>query len=78
MLGFVDKKLDVLLSTAIIESGLDIPTANTIIVNRADTFGLASSTRLEGGSAVHQFERMPTSCSELACSDPDAEATFGY
>jgi transcription-repair coupling factor (superfamily II helicase) len=48
MLDFVDKKIHVLLSTAIIESGLDIPSANTIIVNRADTFGLAQLYQIRG------------------------------
>jgi transcription-repair coupling factor (superfamily II helicase) len=48
MLGFVDKRIDVLLSTAIIESGLDIPSANTIVVNRADTFGLAQLYQIRG------------------------------
>ncbi|MBN2223603.1 MAG: transcription-repair coupling factor [Deltaproteobacteria bacterium] len=48
MLDFVDKHIDVLLSTAIIESGLDIPSANTIIVNRADTFGLAQLYQIRG------------------------------
>jgi transcription-repair coupling factor (superfamily II helicase) len=48
MLDFVDRHTDVLLSTAIIESGLDIPSANTIIVNRADTFGLAQLYQIRG------------------------------
>jgi transcription-repair coupling factor (superfamily II helicase) len=48
MLGFVNREFDVLLSTAIIESGLDIPTANTIIINRADRFGLAELYQLRG------------------------------
>ncbi|MDB5599323.1 MAG: transcription-repair coupling factor, partial [Xanthobacteraceae bacterium] len=41
MSAFYDGKFDVLLSTTIVESGLDIPTANTLIVHRADRFGLA-------------------------------------
>ena len=48
MLRFVSGKLDVLLSTNIIESGLDIPNANTIIVNQADRFGLAQLYQLRG------------------------------
>lgn len=48
MLEFYDKKADVLLCTTIIESGLDIPSANTIIINRADTFGLAQLYQLRG------------------------------
>ncbi|MBI5971219.1 MAG: transcription-repair coupling factor [Deltaproteobacteria bacterium] len=56
MLGFVNKDYDVLLSTAIIESGLDIPTANTIIINRADRFGLAELYQLRGrvGRSKHR------------------------
>src|SRR5207248_7324763 len=48
MSGFYDRKFDVLLSTTIVESGLDIPTANTLIVNRADMFGLAQLYQLRG------------------------------
>lgn len=46
--GFLSRKFDVLLSTKIIESGLDIPNVNTIIVNRADRFGLAELHQLRG------------------------------
>jgi transcription-repair coupling factor (superfamily II helicase) len=48
MSAFYDRKYDVLLSTTIIESGLDIPSANTIIVNRADKFGLAQLYQIRG------------------------------
>jgi len=48
MSAFYDGKYDVLLSTTIIESGLDIPTANTLIVHRADMFGLAQLYQLRG------------------------------
>ncbi len=48
MTGFVDRRFDVLLSTNIVESGLDIPTANTIILHRADMFGLAQLYQLRG------------------------------
>ena len=48
MFKFVEKEIDLLLCTTIIESGLDIPTANTIIVNRADKFGLAQMYQLRG------------------------------
>ncbi len=48
MAAFYDGKYDVLLSTSIIESGLDIPTANTLIVYRADMFGLAQLYQLRG------------------------------
>jgi transcription-repair coupling factor (superfamily II helicase) len=46
--AFYDGKYDVLLSTAIVESGLDIPRANTLIVHRADMFGLAQLYQLRG------------------------------
>jgi transcription-repair coupling factor (superfamily II helicase) len=48
MSAFYDGKFDLLLSTTIVESGLDIPTANTLIVNRADMFGLAQIYQLRG------------------------------
>ncbi|MBM4082971.1 MAG: DEAD/DEAH box helicase, partial [Planctomycetes bacterium] len=48
MLDFVEQKMDVLVSTTIIESGLDIPNANTIIINNADHFGLADMHQLRG------------------------------
>jgi transcription-repair coupling factor (superfamily II helicase) len=48
MLDFVDGRYDVLVSTAIIESGIDIPRANTMIIDRADLFGLAQLYQLRG------------------------------
>jgi transcription-repair coupling factor (superfamily II helicase) len=48
MSAFYDGKYDILLSTTIVESGLDIPTANTLIVHRADMFGLAQLYQLRG------------------------------
>ncbi len=48
MSAFYDRNYDVLLSTTIIESGLDIPSANTLIVHRADRFGLAQLYQLRG------------------------------
>jgi len=48
MFRFVNREIDVLMATTIIESGLDIPTANTIIINRADTLGLAGIYQLRG------------------------------
>ena len=48
MTAFYDGKYDVLVSTTIVESGLDIPTANTLIVHRADMFGLAQLYQLRG------------------------------
>ncbi len=56
MKKFMDKEVDLLLSTSIVESGLDIPSANTIIINRADQFGLAQLYQLRGrvGRYKHQ------------------------
>jgi transcription-repair coupling factor (superfamily II helicase) len=48
MSAFYDKRYDVLLSTTIVESGLDIPSANTLIVHRAERFGLAQLYQLRG------------------------------
>ena len=48
MNGFYDRAFDVLLSTTIVESGLDISTANTMIIHRADMFGLAQLYQLRG------------------------------
>jgi transcription-repair coupling factor (superfamily II helicase) len=48
MVKFVTGQADILVSTAIVESGLDIPASNTIIVNRADRFGLAQLYQLRG------------------------------
>jgi transcription-repair coupling factor (superfamily II helicase) len=48
MLKFFKHEADVLIASAIIQSGLDVPNANTIIVNRADTFGLAQLYQLRG------------------------------
>jgi len=48
MSAFYDRKYEVLLSTTIIESGLDIPSANTLIIHRADRFGLAQLYQLRG------------------------------
>ncbi len=48
MRRFIDKEIDVLVSTTIVESGLDVPNANTIIIDRADQFGLAQLYQLRG------------------------------
>ena len=56
MLDFLERRTDTLVSTLIIESGLDIPTVNTMLVNRADTLGLAQIYQLRGriGRSHHQ------------------------
>ena len=48
MTAFYERKIDVLISTNIVESGLDIPTANTMIVQRADMFGLSQLYQIRG------------------------------
>ncbi|AUQ74438.1 transcription-repair coupling factor [Phaeobacter piscinae] len=48
MNAFYDGKFDILLATTIVESGLDIPTANTMVVHRADMFGLAQLYQIRG------------------------------
>jgi transcription-repair coupling factor (superfamily II helicase) len=48
MMDFVERRVDLLVATKIIESGLDIPNVNTIIVNRADRFGMAELYQLRG------------------------------
>ena len=48
MSAFYDRKYDALLSTTIVESGLDIPSANTLVIHRADRFGLAQLYQLRG------------------------------
>lgn len=48
MLDFVSRKYDILLATTIMENGIDIPSANTILIDRADTFGLSQLYQLRG------------------------------
>jgi transcription-repair coupling factor (superfamily II helicase) len=55
MLGFLNGEVDVLISTAIIESGIDVPNANTLIVNNAHDFGLSDLHQLRG--RVGRFNR---------------------
>jgi transcription-repair coupling factor (superfamily II helicase) len=59
MVDFIEQKYDILLSTTIIESGLDMPLVNTIIINRADTFGLSQLYQLKGVSAAQKDRVMP-------------------
>jgi transcription-repair coupling factor (superfamily II helicase) len=69
MNAFYDGKYDVLLSTTIVESGLDIPTANTLIVHRADMFGLAQLYQLRG--RVGRSKRAPMRCSPAGQREAD-------
>jgi transcription-repair coupling factor (superfamily II helicase) len=73
MLAFVEGRADVLVATTIIENGLDIPRANTMIVNRADRYGLAQLYQLRGrvgrsDRAAHAYLLVPpdTVLSEIA------------
>ncbi len=72
MLDFVRGRFDVLVCTSIIESGLDIPRANTIIIERADTFGLADLYQLRGRvgrSHVRAYAYLLTPPEALMTSD---------
>jgi len=73
MLSFVEGRADVLVATTIIENGLDIPRANTMLVNRADRYGLAQLYQLRGrvgrsDRAAHAYLLVPpdTVLSEIA------------
>ena len=73
MLAFVEGRADVLVATTIIENGLDIPRANTMVVNRADRYGLAQLYQLRGrvgrsDRAAHAYLLVPpgTVLSEIA------------
>ncbi|HEU4368656.1 MAG TPA: transcription-repair coupling factor [Methylomirabilota bacterium] len=66
MVRFVSGQADILVSTAIVESGLDIPSSNTIIINRADRFGLAQLYQLRGRVGR---ERMQAYCYLLVPAD---------
>jgi transcription-repair coupling factor (superfamily II helicase) len=70
--AFYDKKYDVLLSTTIVESGLDIPSANTLIVHRADRFGLAQLYQLRG-----RVGRSKTRAYAYLTTPPDRSLTEG-
>ena len=61
MIDFAEGKMDVLVCTTIIESGLDIPNVNTLIINRADTFGLAQLYQLRAAWDAAPAGHTPTS-----------------
>lgn len=78
MLDFIDYKYDVLVATTIIENGIDIPRANTIIINRADNYGLSQLYQLRGrvgrsNRRAYAYLLIP---SELELT-PIAKAAFG-
>ena len=72
MLRFINQEFDVLVSTTIVESGLDIPSVNTMIINRAHTFGLAQLYQLRGRigrSKVRAYAYLLISDEELLTPD---------
>ena len=70
MISFLEREADMLVRTSIIESGLDIPTANTLIVDRADMLGLSQLYQIRG--RIGRWTRWPTPiCSSaLRRADP--------
>ena len=75
MLDFQKQRFNVLLSTTIIESGIDIPNANTIVINRADRFGLAQLHQLRGrvGRSHHRAYAYLLVPPDRRAMTPDAE-----
>ncbi|RVT41081.1 transcription-repair coupling factor [Sphingobium algorifonticola] len=74
MSAFYDKRYDVLLSTTIVESGLDIPSANTLIIHRADRFGLAQLYQLRGRvgrSKTRAYAYMTTAADRIVTETAD-------
>ncbi len=67
MNAFYDGKYDVLLATTIVESGLDIPTANTMVVHRADMFGLAQLYQIRGRVGRSKTRAYAYSDDQTAC-----------
>ena len=61
MVGFINHEFDILLATTIVESGLDIPNANTIFIDQADRYGLADLHQLRGrvGRYKHRALLLP-------------------
>ncbi len=79
MSAFYDRKYDVLLSTTIVESGLDIPSANTLIVHRSDRFGLAQLYQLRGrvGRSKTRAYAYLTMPADRSITEARAEAPAG-
>jgi len=78
MLKFIRDEADVLVATTIVENGLDIPRANTILINRADRLGLAELYQLRGrvgrsaqrATPISSFRRTPRSPTSPASASP--------
>ncbi len=80
---FVDHEYDVLISTTIIENGIDIPNANTIIVDRADTFGLAQLYQIRGrvgrsNRRAYAYLLIPNATTQDARHRLDALTQYDY
>ncbi|HET7314704.1 MAG TPA: transcription-repair coupling factor [Salinisphaera sp.] len=75
MLDFYHRRFDILLCTTIVESGIDVPSANTIIIDRADTFGLAQLHQLRGrvGRSHHRAYAYLLTPEDSAVMTRDAE-----
>jgi len=58
MLDFIEKRIDVIVCTTILESGIDIPNANTIIIENADRLGLAQLYQIRGRVRKEQSRRI--------------------
>lgn len=74
MTAFYDRQYDVLLSTTIVESGIDVPSANTMIIHRADMFGLAQLYQLRGRvgrSKIRAYAYMTVPANRLLSTNAD-------
>ncbi len=83
MLDFSNHKYDVLIATTIIENGIDIPNANTIIVNRADNFGLAQLYQMRGrvgrsNRRAYAYLIIPNKIQEIARKRLEALTDYEY
>lgn len=83
MEAFVEHEFDVLVSTTIIENGIDIPNANTIIIDRADTFGLAQLYQMRGrvgrsNRRAYAYLLIPKGITEDARKRLDALTEYDY
>ena len=75
MVAFANRDADVLVCTTIIESGLDMPNVNTIIIDRADRFGLAQLYQLRGRVGAETTGPTPTCCCQTARKLPRRPAS---
>ncbi len=78
MLGFVERQYDLLLATTIVENGLDIPNANTIIINRADRYGLSQLYQLRGRVGRSDRSLSPVARKRLAAIKEFSDLGSGF